>query len=63
MSFKLKRKEELCRDLIALCRQLDPCCVRLQIYAGVAMYELHLPLLQYGKRAWEQGTMGTEEFR
>ena len=37
--------------------------VRLQIYTGVALYELHLPLLQYGKRDWESGDMPTEEFR
>ena len=36
---------------------------RLEIYSGVAMFELHLPLLQYGKRQWEQGTMATEDFR
>ncbi len=61
--FQLHRKESLCRELITLCRQLDPCSVRLQIYLGVALYELHLPLLQHGKRAWEAGTMATEEFR
>merc|ERR1711976_804260 len=49
--------------MIDLCYRLDPCMVRLSIYAGVAMYELHLPLLQYGKRKWESGEMPTEEFR
>ena len=34
-----------------------------QIYTAVSLYELHLPLLQYGKRAWESGEMPTEEFR
>ena len=35
----------------------------IQIYTAVALYELHLPLLQYGKRAWETGEMPTEQFR
>jgi len=59
----LKKKEALCREMIALCTKLDPAKVRLQIYIGVSLYELHLPLLQYGKRAWENGDMSTEEFR
>ncbi len=49
--------------MISLFEKLDPNGVRLQIYSGVALYELHLPLLQYGKRAWEAGSMPTEEFR
>ena len=46
---ELKRKEHLCRELIELTQRLDPALVRLQIYAGVSMFELHLPLLQYGQ--------------
>ena len=61
--FQLKEKENLCREMIELCSKLDPCRVRLQIYIGVALYELHLPLLQYGKRKWETGQLPTEEFR
>ena len=61
--FKLKEKENLCREMIELCTKLDPCRVRLQIYIGVSLYELHLPLLQYGKRKWETGQLPTEEFR
>ena len=49
--------------MIALCEKLDPAMVRLQIYTGSAMFELHLPLLQYGKRKWEKGEMPTDEFR
>ena len=60
---QLKEKENLCREMIELCSKLDPCRVRLQIYIGVALYELHLPLLQYGKRKWETGQLPTEEFR
>lgn len=59
----LKKKEHLCREMIQLCSKLDPSKVRLQIYIGVSLFELHLPLLQYGKRAWESGDMSTEEFR
>ncbi len=59
----MQRKEDLCRELISLCNRLDPCCVRLQIYVGVATYELHLPLLQRGKRGWESGELTTEQFR
>ncbi len=59
----LQRKETLCRDLIWLCKRLDPHQVRLQIYTSVSLYEMHLPLLQYAKRAWETGEMPTEEFR
>jgi len=59
----LKEKENLCREMIELCTKLDPCRVRLQIYIGVSLYELHLPLLQYGKRKWETGQLPTEEFR
>merc|ERR1712223_1154977 len=53
----LKEKENLCREMIELCTKLDPCRVRLQIYIGVSLYELHLPLLQYGKRKWETGQL------
>lgn len=60
---QLKRKEHLCREMIDLCSKLDPSKVRLQIYIGVSLFELHLPMLQYGKRAWESGEMSTEEFR
>ncbi|XP_059097587.1 SET domain-containing protein SmydA-8-like isoform X2 [Tigriopus californicus] len=59
----LKEKEHLCRELVELCKKLDPSVCRLQIYLGVSLYELHFPLLQYGKRAWESGDMSTEEFR
>jgi len=59
----LKRKESLCRELVDIFKKLDPNAVRLQIYTAVALYELHLPLLQYGKRAWETGELPTEEFR
>lgn len=61
--FQLKQKEDLCREVIALCEKLDPSMVRLQIYTGSALFELHLPLLQYGKRKWETGDMPTDEFR
>ena len=60
---QLKEKETLCREMIELCTKLDPCKVRLQIYLGVSLYELHLPLLQYGKRKWETGQLPTDEFR
>ena len=43
--------------------ELNSFAVRLQIYIGVSLFELHLPRLQYGKRAWESGDMSTEEFR
>lgn len=59
----LRKKESLCRQMVALCEKLDPSMVRLQIYAGAALFELHLPLLQYGKRQWETGNMPTDEFR
>jgi len=61
--FKLERKEHLCREVIALCEKLDPAMVRLQIYTGSSLFELHLPLLQYGKRKWETGELPTEDFR
>jgi hypothetical protein len=53
----------MCREVIELCEKLDPARVRLQIYIGAALYELHLPLLQYGKRKWETGEIPTEDFR
>lgn len=61
--FQLQKKENLCREVIGLCQKLDPALVRLQIYTGSAMFELHLPLLQYGKRKWETGDLPTEDFR
>jgi hypothetical protein len=33
------------------------------VYSAAALFELHLPLLQYGKRKWETGEIPTEEFR
>ena len=62
-TLQLEKKENLCREVIELCEKLDPAQVRLQIYTGSALFELHLPLLQYGKRKWEKGDMSTEEFR
>merc|ERR1712203_718886 len=59
----LERKEHLCREVIALCEKLDPAMVRLQIYTGSSLFELHLPLLQYGKRKWETGELATDDFR
>lgn len=59
----LRRKEQLCRDQIKLAERLDPCFARLQVYTAAAYFELHLPLLQYGKRKWETGEFPTEEFR
>ena len=61
--FQLKRKENLCRELIKIFKILDPSMIRLQIYLGVSLFELHMPLLQYGKRDWESGRMSTEQFR
>uniref|UniRef100_A0A0K2U0Z8 Protein msta, isoform Alike [Acyrthosiphon pisum] n=1 Tax=Lepeophtheirus salmonis TaxID=72036 RepID=A0A0K2U0Z8_LEPSM len=59
----LKLKEDLCRQVIDVCKLIDPSIVRLQIYVAVALYELHLPLLQILKRKWENGGLPTEEFR
>jgi len=60
---KLKRKEDLCREVIELCQKLDPSMVRLQIYTASSLFELHLPLLQFGKRKWETGELATDDFR
>lgn len=60
---KLKQKEHLCREVVALCQKLDPAMVRLQIYTASSLFELHLPLLQYGKRKWETGELATDDFR
>ena len=60
---QLKQKEALCREVAGLCQKIDPAMVRLQIYAASALFELHLPLLQYGKRSWEAGELATEDFR
>jgi hypothetical protein len=60
---QLRRKEGLCREQIHLAERLDPCFARLQVYTAAALFELHLPLLQYGKRKWEAGEIPTEEFR
>ncbi len=61
--FQLQKKEAICREVIAVCQKLDPAQVRLNIYNAAALYELHLPLLQYGKRKWETGDLATEDFR
>jgi len=37
--------------------------VRLQIYTASSLFELHLPLLQFGKRKWETGELATDDFR
>ena len=60
---QLKRKEELCREHIAVLETIDPSKIRLMIFAAAANFELHLPLLQVAKRKWEGGKISTEEFR
>lgn len=60
---QLKRKENLCRENLELIKKLDPHMIRLNIYAAAAHFELHLPLLQRAKRAWEAGKLSTDEFR
>jgi len=60
---QLKRKEELCREHIAVLEIIDPSKIRLMIFAAAANFELHLPLLQVAKRKWESGNISTEEFR
>jgi len=60
---QLERKESLCKEMLAMLSLLDPANIRLNIFAATAHYELHLPLLQAGKRSWESGKLSTEEFR
>merc|ERR1712106_804709 len=60
---QLERKEALCREMLDMLTLLDPSNIRLNIFAATAHYELHLPLLQLGKRSWEGGKLSTEEFR
>jgi len=60
---QLARKKELCLEHLEVLKAIDPDMIRLNIYAASAHFELHLPLLQVAKRAWETGKMATEEFR
>merc|ERR1711974_532732 len=60
---QLARKKELCLEHLEVLKTIDPDMIRLNIYAASAHFELHLPLLQVAKRAWETGKMATEEFR
>merc|ERR1712037_33110 len=59
---QLARKKELCLEHLEVLRAIDRDMIRLNIYAASAHFELHLPLLQVAKRAWETGKMATEEF-
>lgn len=52
---ELKRKEAICRDLLAVYRALDPTLSRLGIYAAVANFELHTVLVEIWRRKWEGG--------
>jgi len=60
---QLDRKKELCLEHLNLLTIIDPNLIRLNIYAAAAHFEIHLPLLQVAKRAWESGKLSTEEFR
>lgn len=60
---QLRRKESLCREHLAVLKQIDPHNIRLMVFNAAAQFELHLPLLQLSKRKWEAGKISTEEFR
>ena len=59
----LKRKEHLCRELIELTQAPGPEPGPAPDLRRRLHVRAHLPLLQYGKRAWEAGDMPTEEFQ
>ena len=60
---QLNRKKELCLEHLNVLTIIDPNLIRLMVYAAAAHFEIHLPLLQVAKRAWESGKLSTEEFR
>lgn len=46
----LERKVGLCKQLLHIVDTLDPCTMRLNLYTGIILYELHAALLEQTKR-------------
>lgn len=46
----LKRKIELCEQLLRIVDTIDPCTMRLTLYTGIILYELHVAVLEQSKR-------------
>uniref|UniRef100_A0A182K319 SET domain-containing protein n=1 Tax=Anopheles christyi TaxID=43041 RepID=A0A182K319_9DIPT len=57
---QLKRKEQLCRDLLEVVVQLEPGWSRLR---GTLMYELHVPLLIEAGQLFQRGVIQRTELR
>lgn len=46
----LHRKISLCEQLLRIVDTLDPCTMRLTLYTGIILYELHLAIIEQEKR-------------
>ncbi|XP_037944727.1 SET domain-containing protein SmydA-8-like [Teleopsis dalmanni] len=46
----LDKKLQICEELYSTCEKLDPSTIRLSIYVGIILYEMHTILTERGKR-------------
>lgn len=52
----LQRKIDLCEQLLHIVDIIDPCTMRLTLYTGIILYELHLAVLEQEKRKTYKNT-------
>lgn len=50
----LNKKLIMCKDLYDVCQKLDPYTIRLSIYVGIILYEMHTVLVEQANRLKEQ---------
>lgn len=51
---QMTKKLNTCKDLYEICQKLDPFTIRLSIYVGIILYEMHTVLVEQAKRLKDQ---------
>lgn len=57
----LTKKLSLCQQLHDICEKLDPFTIRLSIYMGIILYEIHTVLVEQARRLKEKHEDNVEE--
>ncbi|TMW49774.1 hypothetical protein DOY81_005131 [Sarcophaga bullata] len=58
---QLTKKLTLCQQLYDICEKLDPFTIRLSIYVGIILYEMHTVLMEQARRLRERQEHNADE--
>ncbi|XP_055380294.1 uncharacterized protein LOC129611259 [Condylostylus longicornis] len=53
----LQKKMYICNDLLNICDKLDPFTIRLSIYVGIILFEMHNVLVEFTKRMLKERSL------